>query len=206
MKLLDLFCGAGGAAMGYHQAGFDEIVGVDNRPQKRYPFEFVQADALEYLAEHGSEFDLIHASPPCQAFSRMQHITKNRGNHPDLIEPTRQLLNRANRPYVIENVAGSPLYAQLMLCGSMFGLRIVRHRYFEISEAPLFLIPPCNHSNVYDPWHGPGRTANKFRAALGIDWMPAGGGSKKSGTLDNAIPPAYTKFIGHRILPLIVNY
>ena len=108
MKLLDLFCGAGGAAMGYRQAGFDEIVGVDNQPQKRYPFEFVQADALEYLAQHGREFDVIHASPPCQGYSKLRRVPYNKGKkYALLIEPTRRLLRSSGKPYSIENVAGA---------------------------------------------------------------------------------------------------
>ena len=201
-KLLDLFCGAGGAAMGYHRAGFEDITGVDIEPMPRYPFEFVQGDALEYVMEHGHEFDVIHASPPCQAYSMMQHIHKNNNCHPDLVDETRRILNEIDKPYVIENVKGSPLRAQLMLCGTMFGLRIIRHRFFEVPSLPLQLLPPCDHSDVFDPWHGEGRTANKFRDAMGIDWMPMGGGGHKAGTIDEAIPPAYTEFIGRRIMEI----
>src|SRR3990167_9378197 len=102
-RLLDLFCGAGGAGMGYHRACF-EVVGVDNRPMPRYPFEFHQADALEYLVAHGHEFDVIHASPPCQRYSVMtKGMWKDRlEHHPDLIAPTRVLLIRSGKPYVIE--------------------------------------------------------------------------------------------------------
>src|SRR3990167_2895583 len=108
MKLLDLFCGAGGAAVGYHQAGFDTIVGVDIKPQKHYPFTFVEADALEYLAEHGHEFDAIHASPPCQGYSIMRNLPWLRDkDYPLLIEPIRERLIAAAVPYIIENVAGA---------------------------------------------------------------------------------------------------
>src|SRR3990167_6413430 len=108
MRLLDLFCGAGGGAMGYSSAGFDEIVGVDNKPMPRYPFTFVLGDALEYLREHGGEFDFIHASPPCQRFSKS--VSKaHRKTHPDLVAPTRELLIEISKPYVIENVPGAPL-------------------------------------------------------------------------------------------------
>jgi len=203
MRLLDLFCGAGGAAMGYYRAGFDTIVGVDIKPQSNYPFEFVQGDALEYVTEHGAEFDVIHASPPCQAYSRMQHIHKNINDHPDLIDKTRELLEKIGKPYIIENVKGSLLRAQLMLCGSMFGLKIIRHRYFEVPSLPLFLMPVCNHSDVFDPWHGEGRTADKFRDAMGIDWMPMGGGNHREGTIGEAIPPAYTEFIGKKLLEVL---
>src|SRR5262252_422519 len=105
-RLLDLFCGAGGAAMGYSRAGFD-VTGVDHRPMPRYPFVFVQADALEYVAEHGREYDVIHASPPCRAYSRMRRITKR--EYPELIAPTRATLDAVGRPFVIENVEHAPL-------------------------------------------------------------------------------------------------
>ena len=105
MKLLDLFSGAGGAAMGYHRAGF-EVVGVDHKPQKNFPFEFIQADALEYCAEHGHEYDVIHASPPCQSYSRLRHLPflkERRERHPKLIDPLRDFLIEIGKPYVIEN-------------------------------------------------------------------------------------------------------
>jgi DNA (cytosine-5)-methyltransferase 1 len=193
VRLLDLFCGAGGAAMGYKRAGFDDIVGVDIKPQPNYPFEFVQGDALEYVTQHGHEFDVIHASPPCQAYSMMQNIHKNTSEHPDLIEPTRESLIKTGMPYVIENVYKAPLKASMMLCGTMFGLRIIRHRWFESNVDIFKLMSPCNHSDVYDPWHGLGRTADKYRDAMDIDWMP-------QSSLSEAIPPAYTEFIGRHII------
>jgi site-specific DNA-cytosine methylase len=128
-RLLDLFCGAGGAGMGYHRAGF-EVVGVDIAPQPHYPFEFHQGDALEYLAAHGHEFDAIHASPPCQRYSSIQRITKNKHKWPDLVDPVRQLLIKSGKPYVIENVQGAPLRVDAFMCGSMFGLGMIRHRIF----------------------------------------------------------------------------
>lgn len=201
-RLLDTFCGAGGCSMGYHRAGF-YVVGVDIEPQPHYPFEFIQADALEFIAEHGHEYDVIHASPPCQAYSAMQHIHKNGEAHPDLIGPVRGLLRATGKPYVIENVAGAPLLARFMLCGTMFGLPVIRHRYFECPSLPFVLMPTCNHSDVYDPWHGEGRTADKMRRAFDIDWMPVGGGSHKSGTIDNAIPPAYTEWIGRQLMAVL---
>jgi len=205
MRCLDLFCGAGGAGMGYHRAGF-EVVGVDIKPQPHYPFEFHRADALEYLAEHGRGFDFIHASPPCQKFSAMQHIHKNRERHPDLIAKTRELLRKVGQPYVIENVPGAPLLNPIVLCGTMFGLKIIKHRYFESPLLPFSLFPPCDHSDTYDPWHGKAgkRTAAKFRDAMGIDWIPMGGGDNRrrgrGGDLSNAIPSAYTEFIGKQII------
>ena len=119
MRLLDLFCCAGGAGAGYAAAGF-EVVGVDIDPQPRYPFEFVQGDALEYVAEHGHKFDVIHASPPCQAFSRTKTLHTN--EHPDLIEPTRAALRATGKPYVIENVVGAPLLDPIKLDGRHFAM------------------------------------------------------------------------------------
>ena len=115
-RLLDLFCGAGGAGMGYHRAGF-EVVGVDIKPQPRYPFEFHQADALTFVAEYGDRFDAVHASPPCQRFSDLAKRNGNADEWPDLIEPLRPILRMIGRPYVIENVEGAPLRDPAMLCG-----------------------------------------------------------------------------------------
>jgi DNA (cytosine-5)-methyltransferase 1 len=143
-RLLDLFCGAGGAAMGYSRAGF-EVVGVDIKPQPRYPFAFVQADALETLREWTWEneisFDAIHASPPCQAFSVLKHLSS--GDHPELVEPTRNRLQATALPYVIENVPGAPLIEPVTICGSSLGLDVRRHRLFE-TNWPL-MVPPCAH-------------------------------------------------------------
>jgi DNA (cytosine-5)-methyltransferase 1 len=110
MRLLDLFCGAGGAAMGYYRAEFDEIVGVDIVPQKQYPFEFVLGDALEYVAQHGHKYDLIVAGPPCQLYSITFSLSN--GNYPDLIGPTREALKATGKPYIIENVPGAPELSQ----------------------------------------------------------------------------------------------
>lgn len=144
-RLLDLFCGAGGAAVGYHRAGFDEIVGVDIKSMSRYPFEFVQADALEYVAEHGHEFDAIHASPPCQGYSIMNNLPWLEGReYPLLILPMYEILEGIDKPYVIENVMGARYGASGLkkrgieghglkagwLCGGMFGLPFYRHRLF----------------------------------------------------------------------------
>jgi DNA (cytosine-5)-methyltransferase 1 len=206
-RLLDLFCGAGGAAMGYHRAGFD-VVGVDINPQPHYPFEFYQADALEYPL---NGFDVIHASPPCQLYTRKSaDWGRERVNvieHPDLIGPTRDLLKRTGLPYVIENVVGAPLDAQLMLCGSHFGLRIQKHRLFE-ANWPLPMAPAsCDHRDLYNPWQGPGRTADKLRAAQDTPWIPMHGGASRkagyTGDLNNAIPPAYTEWIGSALLAAI---
>ena len=210
-RLLDLFCGGGGAAMGYHRAGF-EVVGVDTAPQPRYPFEFVQADALEYVHEHGREFDIIHASPPCQAYSAARVIRGRQ--HPDLIAATRAALVATGRPFVIENVPGAPLENPLMLCGTMFGLRVIRHRLFEVCPTPIWFPPtPCAHDGRATSAGNrqPGRTngfatghtyitvvGNSYlmadgRAAMDIDWM-------NRRELSQAIPPAYTEWLGRRIV------
>lgn len=218
-RLLDLFCGAGGAAMGYHRAGF-EVVGVDINPQKNYPFQFVQADALAYLTEYGHCFDAIHASPPCQAFTRVQALGRARNGgyreHPDLIGPTRALLRMTGKPYIVENVPGAPLICPATLCGSMFpNLRVYRHRLFEssfrltVSEhrphrdrtpsagngvSPKGFISVCGSGGVR------GMTAPEILSywsmAMGIDWMTRA-------ELAQAIPPAYTEWIGLQLIGVL---
>jgi len=200
--LLDLFCKQGGAAMGYACAGF-RVVGVDKDPQPRFPFEFVQADALEYLAEHGHRFDAIHASPPCQRFTACQVIQGR--DHPDLIGPTRDLLLAWGGPYVIENVEGAPLIGPVTLCGCMFdGLNVYRERLFETS----FPMPQPEHRTHSQPLRKMGRPplpghrmhvvgnfsgVREARAAMGIEWMTRDG-------LREAIPPAYTEHVGRFLL------
>jgi len=208
MRLLDLFCGAGGAAMGYYRAGFDTIVGVDIKPQPNYPFEFVQGDALEYVTEHGAEFDVIHASPPCQAYSVGAKWRGTADQHPKYIEVTRNLLRIAGKPYIIENVPGSPLKRSLTLCGTFFGLKVIRHRYFEIYPELLILTPDCYHNGTVPngdyitvAGHGGDNKAGNFtleswRDAMGITWMT-------KDELTEAIPPAYTEFIGKKLLEAI---
>lgn len=197
-KLLDLFCGPGGAGMGYHRAGF-EVEGVDNKPQPHYPFKFYQADALEFPLEG---YDAYHASPPCQAYSIMQHIHKNRDKHPDLIAVTRDRLAKTGKPFVIENVNGAPLMGTVvMLCGTMFGLKIPKHRFFEVSfRMPLFLPRVCNHTGVYDPYHG-GEMARgervKMAQVIDIDWFMT------RPEVREAIPPAYTEYIGKYLIEAI---
>lgn len=221
--MLDLFCCQGGAAKGYARAGF-ELTGVDMSPQRHYPYRFVQADALEYLAEHGRAYDVIHASPPCQAYSQTRHAHKKQ--HPDLLVPTRLALQKTGRPYVIENVPGAPLINPLILCGASFGLtakdidgtRLVlkRHRLFE-SSLPLMALE-CEHLSYQDRGYriggvyGGGSTtkekakvrrggytpATSIQAQLmGIDWMTQEG-------LEQAIPPAYTEFLGHQLRALLM--
>jgi len=205
--LLDLFCCAGGAGMGYHRAGFD-VVGVDKKPQRNYPFRFVQADALEYLAECGRCFDAIHASPPCQEFS-CTHSIHAENEYPDLIEPTRELLVSSGKPWIMENVIGAPLVDTVTLCGLMFGLKVFRHRLFESN---VFLMQPPHHSHkgkrigkdgyCTPSGHGDNSTGlvppdhrrkAAWASAMGIDWM-----TKEE--LTQAIPPAYTEFLGRQLL------
>jgi DNA (cytosine-5)-methyltransferase 1 len=210
-RLLDLFCGAGGAARGYQMAGF-YVVGVDHKPQPRYAGdEFVQGDALEYCREHGHEFDAIHASPPCQAYSRLQVLWRN--DHPDLVGETRSALLAIGKPYVIENVVGAPLVNATLLCGTMFGLGLAdgrgylrRHRLFESPFVSL-LTAPCSHPTgrravgVYGHTGGSTRrgSGNHFwylpdwREAMGIYWM-------SRDELAQAIPPAYTHHIGAQLM------
>ena len=217
MSLLDLFCGSGGGTVGYHRAGFDPIIGVDITPQPHYPFGFIKSDALEYLAAHGHEYDAIHASPPCQAFSAFKSMW-NAKEHLDLVTPTRQLLVRSGRPYVIENVIGAPLIRPIMLCGTMFALGVKnaelrRHRLFECGGGFNWtaLIPSCAHHHsgrVIGVYGGHGRDRRRSgrgcqdfsladrAAAMGIDWMTGKG-------LSQAIPPAYTEFIGRELVLLI---
>jgi DNA (cytosine-5)-methyltransferase 1 len=198
MRLFDLYCGAGGAAMGYHRAGFTEIVGVDMEPQPHYPFRFLEADALTVLKLPGwvEGFDLIHASPPCKAFTKTGWAIRYdyRSHHTDLLTPTRRMLELTGTPWVIENVPGAPMRPDVVLCGSQFGLGVRRHRWFEVSWPELALVPGCLHDGpVYSPHGNPNRfkgTRAQWAEAMGIDWMAT------SGELSQAIPPAYTEYIG----------
>jgi DNA (cytosine-5)-methyltransferase 1 len=204
-RLLDLFCCQGGAGMGYHRAGF-EVTGVDINPQPRYPFMFIHGDALEYLAAHGHKYDVIHASPPCQAYSVTKSIHKN--EHPMLIEEVRARLLETGKPYIIENVEGAPLKNTVALCGTMFGLKVYRHRLFECN--PLIQFPPfeCEHRVAMAPSKGHYHTLEKYemitcvghnfaaesgKIAMDIDWMTRGG-------MAQAIPPAYTEWIGKQLI------
>lgn len=224
-RLLDLFCCAGGAGMGYAQAGF-EVVGVDIKPQRRYPFEFIQADCLTLDPDFIASFDAIHASPPCQAHSSISRVSGRQEHHVDRIEETRAMLEASGKPWVIENVVGAPLRDPFTLCGSMFGLgtscgaQLRRHRRFE-HNWPVGLVPECNHGGSVVGIYGghahdrrrkvitvTGSTpqmnvvknrsrltfaVDEARRAMGIDWMVMA-------ELSQAIPPAYTKWIGERLM------
>jgi DNA (cytosine-5)-methyltransferase 1 len=221
-RLLDLFCGAGGAAMGYHRAGF-EVVGVDINPQLNYPFEFVQADVLEFLHPWQSrlDFDAIHASPPCQHWTAYKRRPNHVGSSPDLIGVTRRLLRDSGLPYVIENVPGAPLENPLLICGTMFDppMEVQRHRLFEANVPLAPPVWPCRHKlNGRDRYPG-GRSKARTgssrglvrgtieigswdipldvqREAMGVTWMTLE-------ELSEAIPPAYTELVGHQLLAQI---
>jgi len=192
MKILDLFCGVGGAALGYIQAGH-EVTGVDKAPQPRYPGRFIWADALDYVTDHWMEYDLIHASPPCQAHCTMIVGTRHGvTKHKDLLPQTRGALWQLPLPTIIENVPGSPLRRDVVLCGQMFGLPIARHRYFQITNATVAQPAHPSHEGeliaVYGRGGGRG-TADTWREALGIPH------AKTRKELANAIPPSYTRYI-----------
>lgn len=185
-RLLDLFSGAGGAGMGYHRAGF-EVVGVDIKPQPRYPFEFHQADAMTYPL---AGFDAIHASPPCQFYAR---VTRWRGDHtvhPDLLEPVMERLQEAGVPWVIENVPEAIPFPSLALCGSMFGLPIRRHRHFLTSWPAFTLQHPCRHEGLLPFMH---KGERAYGDGMDCSWM-----TSREARL--AIPPAYTEMIGALLL------
>lgn len=208
-RILDLCCGPGGASEGYSRAGMS-VIGVDIADQPNYGFEFYRADALTILTEArewiGFKFDAIHASPPCQLYSQMHG-----SSGPDLIGPIREGIEKTGLPYVIENVVGAPLRDPIMLCGSMFDLDVERHRLFETNWPLGDHDWPCRHGiwaprfEVQDhgkrykskvvPVYGTGggKAAEHWPAAMGIDWMTRA-------ELAEAIPPAYTEWIGRRLL------
>lgn len=195
--------------MGYHMAGF-EVTGIDINPQPLYPFNFIQADAIDYLQKHWMEYDFIHASPPCQGYS---HLTpkEHKYKYDKLISCLRDFLKHTGKPYVIENVAGAKneLENPIMLCGSMFNLRCQRHRYFECSF-DITVDMTCDHSQIPLLVTTASKASRELRkqlgmkpksvknapVAYGIDWMNFEG-------LRECIPPAYTEWIGRRWLESI---
>lgn len=199
--MLDLCCCAGGASRGLYESGFN-LVGVDKDPQPHYPYPFIQADVLtldpEWIA---SSFVAVWASPPCQRYTQMAKQKGTSDQHPDLVGPVRDLLDLTGLPYVIENVPQAPVRPDLVLCGAMFGLKVVRHRHFELSG---FVVPQpahVGHAEDYITVTGhPGGSSKRdgsahfgntaqWKAAMGIDWMPAD-------KIREAIPPAYSRHIG----------
>ena len=217
-RLLDLFCGAGGAGEGYRRAGF-EVTGVDSQPQKHYRAgRFIQADALAYVAQYGWMYDAIHASPPCQSHSV---ITPDKSKHEDLIPQTQFWLRTLGLPYVIENVSGARKYLRnpIMICGADLGLRVYRHRFFESNLMLLAMKhKPHKDGSSDETPHAARRRSGTYgiskngfvsvtghfsgidycRNAMGIDWMTAS-------ELSQAIPPAYTEFIGRQMLTYLTN-
>jgi DNA (cytosine-5)-methyltransferase 1 len=196
-RLLDLFCGAGGCAAGYAAAGF-EVTGVDILPQPHYPSHFIQADALAFPLE---DFDVIHASPPCQLYSVTSAIWQR--EYVDLVPLVRARLAASGKPYVIENVVGAPLPGSILLCDTMFGLGVLRHRLFE-SNVLLFAPGPCQHQGTVKEGRyvtvvgkgGNGYTKERGSQAMGIDWMTVR-------ELSQAIPPMYTVWIGRQLLHVL---
>lgn len=202
-RLLDAFCCQGAASKGYMDAGFD-VVGVDIDPQPRYPYSFELGDAVQFIRDQGHEYDAIHASPPCQAYSKAQRI-QNR-QHPDLISETRAALLATGRPYVIENVedARRELRNPAMLCGAFFELRTYRHRLFETSfhlELPLHFDHPERTVKMGravqpgDYYHAVGNFSgvDYIREDMGVPWMNRDG-------IRECIPPSYAAFIGGQLL------
>lgn len=216
-RLLDLFCGAGGASVGYHHAGF-EVVGVDINNQRDYPFEFYQADAMTFPLDG---FDFVHASPPCQTYSITKHTHDKK--HPDLLEPTRKRLQESGLPYIIENVIGADMPGSIVLCGASFALTatdtdgtklvLKRHRQFESNMPMMGLECACAvykrrgykvggvygggstnrlySENIGLSGYTPGK---KIREKLmGIDWMTIV-------SLNQSVPPVYTEFIGIQLI------
>ena len=208
-KLLDLFCGAGGAGEGYARAGFD-VVGVDINPQPDYPHRFFQADALDFLADWGDQFDAVHASPPCQASCTLTKGTNKGRDYLNLIPATREALAALDVPTVIENVQGADVRRDLTLCGETFGLAVIRHRYFEMSGFTARQPEHRKHRGrvagyrhgqwfdgpyfaVYGEGGGKGTVA-QWQAAMGIDW------TAERKAIAEAIPPAYTQYVGHHLM------
>jgi len=202
-KLLDLFCGMGGAAMGYYRAGFD-VVGVDNVPQLDYPFEFQQRDVFAITIEELLSFDAIHASPPCQAYSKMTARIRAAGKiYPNLYPATKRLLVAIGLPYVIENVEGSPARNAVKVCGTQFGIGVQRHRLFESN---VILRPhenqcsckrqPIGNANGMVSVAGDLCTKAEALIGLGIDWCKH---SSKHQVVES-IPPVYTEFVGTQLL------
>jgi len=215
-KLLDLFCCAGGAGEGYRRAGFD-VTGVDHKDQPNNPHRFVKGCAIDFLQENGQYYDVIHASPPCQKYSRSTAKFRREGyEYPDLIGPVRKLLIQSGKPYIIENVPGAPVRPDLKLSGLNFGLRVFRERWFELGGGLLVLNPPkvkTQPGNTVDGnyisvvgkgghnsgqakrheikfWKGSWKATAAY--AMEIEWMTWA-------EMAQAIPPAYTEYIGNQI-------
>lgn len=211
-RILDLFCGAGGASMGYHRAGF-EVIGVDIKPQPNYPFRFMQLDAFELsAADIRACYDAVHASPPCQAFTAYRRKGHGVGDgYPNLIPETRDLLVRAGLPYVIENVeqAKGHLVEPVRLCGSMFGLDVRRHRLFETNWG--LAQPACSHEwqrNLGKRYPGATNRDGRYTCEIGVWRIPLDVQKRAIGVgwnyvtleeLSEMVPPRYTQYVGSRL-------
>jgi DNA (cytosine-5)-methyltransferase 1 len=204
LKLLDLYCGGGGAGYGYEQAGFD-VTGVDLYPQPKHRGKFIQADAIEYLAAHYRQYDVVHASPPCQAYSMASMQFRKQGKqYVDLISETRTALIAIGKPYVIENVPGSPLLNPVELCGAMFDMHTYRHRLFESNitlkapEHPKHIAPNAKMGRKPKPgefiqYVGHFSGVGLVQEMTGLYWL---GQSE----LAQSIPPQYTQYIGQQLI------
>lgn len=211
MKVLDLFCGVGGATRGYQFAGHN-VTGIDLADQPEYCGDaFTQHDALAVPISWMQEFDFIHASPPCPAYSTLTKGTNQRygeSPHPKLIPYVRSMLNVVGVPYVIENTRSAPIRPDLTLCGEMFGLEVIRHRDFEFGNGAKFVVPKhkkhrgkvmgMRHGTLvhgpYYPVHGHGYgNVRDWQRAMGIDW------TYTKASIADAIPPAYTRYIGENL-------
>lgn len=215
IRILDTFCCQGGAARGLYEHFSTvyehvEITGVDLEPQPRYPYRFIQGDAIAYITEHGADYDFIWASPPCQAYTIM--LGTRETEHPELVLPTRRALAATGKPYIIENVPGAPLYKPVRLCGAMFGLRTYRHRLFECSFpvlAPKHPLHPVKTIALNDDMATKRRlwgagwnvtvaghcSVEMATIAMQIDWMDQHG-------LAQAVPPAYSRYLASWVRPL----
>jgi len=213
--LLDTYCGAGGCSVGYARAGF-KVIGVDKDPQPNYPFQFFRHDAIDFINKYGKDFAVIHASPPCQKFSNSTAVHRSQGaNYEDLTQPTRAALIATGKPWIMENIPGAPIRPDLKLSGYHFGLGVIRWRWFELGR--LFILQPGHlrpigntitgeyisvvgnggqnrgqaRSSEVKNWRGSWRATGA--EAMGIDWMTWH-------EMTQAIPPAYTQFIGEQII------
>lgn len=192
--LYDIFCGAGGATKGYQMAGF-RVIGIDVAPQPRYcGDDFHQMDALTFFTAYARGLfepaTCFHCSPPCQRYANVTRWRGRQGDHPDLLPATLALLETTGVPWVIENVPGAPMRCDVQLCGSQFGLRVQRHRWLMLSRPFFALLPPCEHTNLLPFMH---KGERAYADAMGCPWM-------NNREAREAIPPAYTEFLGCLLL------
>lgn len=214
-KILDLFCCSGGAGQGYMDSGF-EVTGIDIKNVTNYPGKFIQAPALFYLRRNGHLYDAIHASPPCQKYSKSTAQFRKQGKqYADLIDKTRKILKLTGKPFIIENVPSAPIRADIKLCGSMFNLKVLKERFFEIENCFIMQIgiphkidsvrngdfaqvvgkgQKKGQNKLDKPFKFDGPFIEQWKFAMGIDWM------NKAEQLAEAMPPAYTNYIGTHLI------